>query len=73
VGSAPGRFSSEQADGVDHPEMAMSARTSILVGVDETDDGVPAEFKIGSMLHEAAIELLDSSPVEPESSGRYRV
>jgi len=39
-----------------HPEMAMLTRTSILVGVDEADDGVPAEFKICSLLHVVTVE-----------------
>jgi hypothetical protein len=44
-----------------HPEMAMLTRTDILVGVDEAHDGVPAEFKICSLLHVTAIEALSSS------------
>lgn len=44
-----------------HPEMAFLTRTSILVGVDETDDGVPAEFKIVSLLHVTAIEPIETS------------
>jgi len=41
-----------------HPEMAWLTRTSILVGIDGADDGVPAEFKILSLLHVTAIEPL---------------
>ena len=41
---------------VRHPETAMLTRTSILVGIDEADDGVPAEFKVCSLLHVTAIE-----------------
>ena len=51
-------MSSGQAYDVRHPEMAWLTRTSILVGVDETDDGVPAEFKICSLLHITAVEPL---------------
>ena len=36
--------------------MAMLTRTSLLVGVDIAADGVPAEFKILSLLHVTAIE-----------------
>ncbi|MHB1558361.1 MAG: hypothetical protein ACYC61_12950 [Isosphaeraceae bacterium] len=33
-------------------------RTSIFVGIGETDEGVPAEFKICSLLHVTAAEPL---------------
>jgi hypothetical protein len=39
-----------------HPEMAMSTRTSLLVGIDVAEDGVPAELKICSLLHATAVE-----------------
>ncbi len=45
---------------VGHPEMAWPTRTSILVGVDDAEEGVPAEFKICSLLHVAAVEPLPS-------------
>ena len=51
-------MSSGQTYDVRHPEMAMLTKTDILVGVDETDDGVPANFKICSLLHVTAIEPL---------------
>jgi hypothetical protein len=54
-------MSSGQTYDVRHPEMAMLTRTDLLVGVDETDDGVPAEFKICSLLHVTAIEPLSPS------------
>ena len=41
-----------------HPEMALLTRTSLLIGVDLAEDGVPAEFKIISLLHVTAIEPL---------------
>jgi hypothetical protein len=41
-----------------HPEMALLTRTSLLIGVDLAADGVPAEFKILSLLHVTAIEPL---------------
>lgn len=47
---------------VRHPEMAWLTRSDILVGIDQTDDGVPAEFKICSLLHVSAIEPLSSAP-----------
>lgn len=57
-------MSSGQTYDVRHPEMAWLTRTDILVGIDETDDGVPAEFKICSLLHVATIE-----PLAPAGSG----
>jgi len=49
-------LSSGQAYEIRHPEMALLTRTSLLVGVDIADDGVPAEFQILSLLHVTAIE-----------------
>ncbi|MGL4513098.1 MAG: hypothetical protein ACRCT8_08385 [Lacipirellulaceae bacterium] len=43
---------------VRHPEMAMLTKTDILVGID-VEDGVPAEFKICSLLHVTAVEPLE--------------
>lgn len=50
---------------VRHPEMAMLLQNDILVGVDITDSGMPAEFEICPLLHVASIEpfnLQDSNP-----------
>lgn len=55
-------MSGGQTDEVRHPEMAMLTCTSIRVGVDEMDEGVPLEFKICSLLHVTAIEPLASAP-----------
>lgn len=52
---------------VRHPEMAWLTRTSILVGIDQTDEGVPAEFKICSLLHVTAVEPL--AVAEPHRTG----
>ena len=41
---------------VRHPEMALLTRTSLLVGIDESEEGIPSEFKICSLLHVAAVE-----------------
>lgn len=54
-------MSSGERYDVRHPEMAMLTRTSILIGTDIADDGVPAEFKICSLLHVATIEPLSAS------------
>jgi hypothetical protein len=62
-------MSSGQTYEVRHPEMAWLTRTSILVGIDDADDGVPAEFKICSLLHVSAVEPISSSPVEPKTNG----
>ena len=50
--------SSGQSYEIRHPEMALLTRTSLLVGVDPAEDGIPAEFKILSLLHVTAIEPL---------------
>lgn len=50
-------MSSGQKYDVRHPEMAFLTRTSILVGVDESD-GLPGGFKICSLLHVTAVEPL---------------
>lgn len=39
--------------------MALLTRTSMFVGTDIADDGIPAEFKICSLLHVTAVEPLD--------------
>ncbi len=54
-------MSSGQTYDVRHPEMAMITKTDLLVGIDIEDDGIPAEFKICSMLHVTAVEPLQSN------------
>ena len=54
-------MSSGQSYEVRHPEMAMLTRTDMLVGTDIADDGVPAEFKICSLLHVATVEPSNGS------------
>lgn len=49
-------MSSGQSYEVRHPEMAMLTKTDMLVGINETKDGVPAEFRICSLLHVTAVE-----------------
>jgi hypothetical protein len=51
-------LSSGQSYEVRHPEMALLTRTDILIGVGEMDDGVPAEFRICSLLHVNSVEPL---------------
>jgi len=60
-------MSSGHAYEVRHPEMAMLTRTSILVGIDEEDDEVPAEFKIYSLLHVSGVERPGAG--EPRQAG----
>jgi hypothetical protein len=62
-------MSSGQTYDVRHPEMAWLTRTSILVGIDVADDGVPAEFKICSLLHVATVGPLGISPSGPAQAG----
>jgi hypothetical protein len=62
-------MSSGQAHEVRHPEMAMLTRTDILVGTDVAEDGVPAEFKICSLLHVTSIEPLSGSSAREKQTG----
>lgn len=59
-------MSSGQTYEVRHPEMALLTRTDILVGTDVAEDGIPAEFKICSLLHVTAIEPLSGSSAKEE-------
>ena len=49
-------MSSRKSYEVRHPEMAFVTRSDILVGVDEDDEGVPADFRICSLLHVTSVE-----------------
>ena len=51
-------MSSGQAYEVRHPEMAMLTRSDMLVGTN-VEDGVPAEFRICSLLHVTSVEPID--------------
>lgn len=51
-------MSSGQSYEARHPEMAWLTRTDMLVGIGDSDEGVPAEFKICSLLHVATVEPL---------------
>jgi hypothetical protein len=62
-------MSSGQTHEVRHPEMAMLTRTDILVGTDVAEDGIPAEFKICSLLHVTAIEPLGGSSEKEKQAG----
>lgn len=53
-------MSSGQTYEVRHPENAFLTRSDILVGIDDTDDGVPADFRICSLLHVTSIEPISS-------------
>jgi len=54
-------MSSGQTYEVRHPEMAWLSRTDIFVGVGETDEGVPADVRICSLLHVTAVEPTGSA------------
>jgi hypothetical protein len=62
-------MSSGQAYEIRHPEMALLTRTDILVGTDIAEDGVPAEFKICSLLHVTAVEPLNGASLKDERTG----
>ena len=49
-------LSSGQSFEICHPEMALLTRTSILIGTEVAEDGIPAEFEIISLLHVASME-----------------
>jgi hypothetical protein len=54
-------MSSGQSYEVRHPEMAMLTRSDLLVGVGESEEGVPSEFRICSLLHVATVEPISKS------------
>ena len=56
-------MSSGKAFEVRHPEMAFLSRTSLYVGVDVAEDGVPAEFRICSLLHITSVEPVGAAAV----------
>lgn len=62
-------MSSGKSYEIRHPEMALLTRTDLLVGVGETEDGVPAEFDICSLLHVTSIELLSSTSAGQQQTG----
>jgi hypothetical protein len=51
-------MSSGQSYEVRHPEMALLTRTEIFVGVGETKEGVPEDFRICSLQNVADIQPL---------------
>jgi hypothetical protein len=56
-------MSSGESYEVRHPETAFLSRTILFVGIDIPDDGVPAHFKMCSLLHFASIEPLEVGTV----------
>ena len=52
-------LSSGQSFEIRHPEMAMLTRTNLLIGTGAAEDGIPAEFKIVSLLHVTSIKPID--------------
>jgi hypothetical protein len=62
-------MSSGQTHDVRHPEMALLTRTDLLVGTDIEEDGVPAQFKICSLLHVTTVEPLSPSATGPRPAG----
>lgn len=61
-------MSSGQTHEVRHPEMAMLTKTDLLVGVDDAGDGIPAAFRICSLLHVATIEPISAPATDPKQS-----
>lgn len=62
-------MSSGQTYDIRHPEAAMLTKSDLLVGTDLEDDGVPARFKICSLLHVTAIEPLAAGASAPRNNG----
>ena len=58
-------MSSGQSYEVRHPEMALLTRSDLLVGVGNSKDGVPAEFRTCSLLHVATVEPISVGPSGP--------
>jgi hypothetical protein len=58
-------MSSGQSYEVCHPEMGMLTRSDLLVGVGESEEGVPAEFRICSLLNVATVESISTSAAGP--------
>jgi len=58
-------ISSGESYEVRHPEMAWLTKSDMFVGIGPTDDKVPSEFRICSLLHVTTIEPLParSGPV----------
>jgi hypothetical protein len=54
-------MSSGQSYEVRHPEMAMLTRTDLLVGIGESVEDVPAEFRICALLHVATVEPISTA------------
>lgn len=61
-------MSNRERSEVRHPEMALLTGTDILVGIDEIEEDVPAEFHICSLLDVATIEPLGASLRDSEPS-----
>ena len=51
-------MSSGEKHEVRHPEMAFLSKTSLYVGTD-LEDGIPAEFRICSLLHVTTVEPIE--------------
>lgn len=59
-------MSSGEAYEVRHPEMALLTRSDILVGTGDSEEGVPANFRICALLHVASIEPLSHAGTQPK-------
>jgi hypothetical protein len=62
-------MSSGQTYEVRHPEMALLTRSDMLVGIGEIDEGVPADFKICSLLHVTAVEPVGAPGPKEQGNG----
>ena len=53
-------MSSGRSYEVRHPEMAFVTGNDLLVGIDPTEDGLPADFRICPLLQVATLEPLNA-------------
>lgn len=59
-------MSTGQAYEVRQPDLAFLTRSELVVGVGNIRDGIPARFKICSLLHVTAIESLEQAATDTE-------
>jgi hypothetical protein len=62
-------MSSGKSYEIRHPEMAWLTRTDIYVGVGETDEGVPSESRICSLLHVTTVEPVNLTEAADQQTG----
>ena len=54
-------MSSGESYEVRHPEVALLTKTNLVIGIDETRDGVPSRVRMCSLLHITTVEPVDAA------------